>query len=176
MDKDTSWLLSISVWKKTALMSWAGALATVNQNNKSKKPLKRLSGRIKGEKRNKKSTIGTTNVTFELSGPDPTYSSDYWVTKLILRSITHLHFYPGLPVQLICLYDNFLSVIWCFKKLFLLTTARRQVGSGSGKILWIQNTAQKTLIEKFPPSPHHDGDRTEFQIWHSEKSLRRGTQ
>jgi hypothetical protein len=65
---------------------------------------------------------------------DPAYSSEYHGNKLKILSLTHVLFFLLVTSTLyLSLWVLFLSVMWCFKKLFLLTITRRWVGSGSVK-------------------------------------------
>jgi hypothetical protein len=104
----------------------------------------RREGTIFGKKANNKSAANVPDllesVTFEPNWivnffTDPAYSSEYHVNKL-----KNMFYTPGTyiyslwsSVAFICLYENFLSVMWCFKQFVLLTIARRWVGSGSVK-------------------------------------------
>jgi hypothetical protein len=53
-------------------------------------------------------TFGLCGSVYFFADPDPAYSSQYYVNKLIIRSHTYIYFSLWSPVTFIGLYESFL--------------------------------------------------------------------
>jgi hypothetical protein len=78
-------------------------------------------------------------VTFRLSGAETfssdkelVYSLEYYVPvyKLKIRTLIYVYFFLWSLAAFINLFQNLLSVMWRFKKQFVITVAGRWLGSG----------------------------------------------